>query len=459
MSTLPSSPLAASNARIAFAMSPSTLTDETQVSELPAGVLALILLAFLMRLPVDARLRAREVSRGCRTLLNEPRFWTVLDFSRGSGVEARVSRALLFAAGERGRGHLHTLNLTGVGGLSYEHLAQFVAVHGQSLRSVTAPEGLQFSADRVTRLCRSAPLRTLRCYVGCGAANALPLLRCEAPCALLHIVKLWVHCFDNNEQVLDLAAALPSHRGKIKALTVFQAPLRNGAVANALMHRVAEARVSDFFFTNCGLAPASLSCLTRLLEDGCLERMSIRDNWRALFEEGPDLTTFCHALRSSRLQALELSRCRLWRDPAAAGELLAALVGHPTLCELSLHYNLDADNTADVRRAAGEQLGSLITHNSALQKLNLAGNDLGEANLAPIFEALPRSSTLKELIFYGETISREFARDVILPAVRANTSLRTLDFGPYGETLPELAEAQAIVAARTQPDAGAIAAA
>ena len=453
-------------------MSPSTLTDETQVSELPAGVLALILLAFLMRLPVDARLRAREVSRGCRTLLNEPRFWTVLDFSRGSGVEARVSRALLFAAGERGRGHLHTLNLTGVGGLSYEDLAQFVAAQGQSLRSVTVLEWLMISADSVTRLCRSAPLCTLRCGVYCsGPAEALPLLRCEAPCAQLHVVKLWVSGFYNNEHaVLDLAAALPSHSGKIKVLTVREAPLGNGVVAAALIRSIAEARVSNVTFDYCHIAPASLSGLTWLLEDGCLERLHI-NNRHALFEEGPDLTAFCHALRGSTLQKLELESCGMWQDPAAAGELLASLVGHPTLQELSLHYERVGD-TDDARRTAGEQLASLITHNSALQKLTLCGSNLGEAGLLPIFEALRRSSTLKELLYrmsyaaedgggydYDVDIERDFARDVILPALRANTSLRTLSFGHYDVPLPELVEAQAIVAARTQPGAATVAAA
>ena len=445
-----------------------TLAQETQFGELPLEVVALILLC----LPVDARLRAREVSRGVRTLLNEPRFWLALDFSPGSGVEARLTRALLFAAGERGRGHLHTLDLTGVRNLFNEDLAQFVAVHGQSLRSVTVLEWLMISADSVTRLCRSAPLCTLRCGVYCsGPAEALPLLRCEAPCAQLHVVKLWVSGFYNNEHaVLDLAAALPSHSGKIKVLTVREAPLGNGVVAAALIRSIAEARVSNVTFDYCHIAPASLSGLTWLLEDGCLERLHI-NNRHALFEEGPDLTAFCHALRGSTLQKLELESCGMWQDPAAAGELLASLVGHPTLQELSLHYERVGD-TDDARRTAGEQLASLITHNSALQKLTLCGSNLGEAGLLPIFEALRRSSTLKELLYrmsyaaedgggydYDVDIERDFARDVILPALRANTSLRTLSFGHYDVPLPELVEAQAIVAARTQPGAATVAAA
>ena len=204
------------------------------------------------------------MSRGWRALLNDPRFWLVLDFSRGSGVVACVTRALLFAAGERARGHLHTLDLTGDEDLGAEDLKQFVAAHGQSLRSLTASEGLKLKAKLVTRLCRSALLCTLRCYVGCNAAEALPLLRCEAPCALLHVVKLWVFRFDNNEQaVLDLAAALPYHSGKIKELTVYEAPLRNGAVADALVRGIAEAGVSDVSFLECRLASASLPGLSR----------------------------------------------------------------------------------------------------------------------------------------------------------------------------------------------------
>jgi len=423
-----------------------TLAQETQFGDLPWDFVALV----LMRLPVDARLRAREVSRGWRALLNQPRFWLVLDFSRGSGVVARLTRALLFAAGERARGHLHTLDLTGDEDLGAEDLKQFVAAHGQSLRSLTASEGLKLKAKLVTRLCRSALLCTLRCYVGCSAAGALPLLRCEDPCALLHVFKLSVVNFDNHQAVLDLAAALPSHSGKIKILDVNDAPLENGVVAGALLRGIAEARVSNVTFLNCHLSPASLPGLTRLLQDGCLETLSIT-NRETLFEAGPDLTAFCHALRSSTLQVLILNWCRLWRDRAAAGELLTSLGGHQTLRELSLRRN-QVNDTDDARRAAGEQLVSLIMHDSALQKLDLQHSSLGEAGLAPIFEALPRSSTLKELlysVFYNETISRVFAYDAILPAVRANSSLRKLNFGVSGETLPELAEARRIVAART----------
>ena len=160
---------------------------------------------------------------------------------------------------------------------STEHLAQFVAAHGQSLRTVTVPESRDLSADLVTRLCRSAPLCTLHCPVDCTFAEALPLLRCEAPCALLHIFKLEVHGF-HNQQFLDFAAALPSHRGKIKELTFSDFPLQNVARANALMRGVAEARLSHLTLWHCRLAPAMLPGLTQLLQAGCLERLSVNNH-------------------------------------------------------------------------------------------------------------------------------------------------------------------------------------
>ena len=80
------------------------------------------------------------------------------------------------------------------------------------------------------------------------------------------------------------------------------------------------------------------------------------------------------------------------------------------------------------------------------------------ATTVPVLQALPRSSTLKGLLYpiwHFTQKSREFARSVILPAVRASTSLRKLSFGPCMLPL-RLAKAKDIVAARTQPDTGAV---
>ena len=84
--------------------------------------------------------------------------------------------------------------------------------------------------------------------------------------------------------------------------------------------------------------------------------------------------------------------------------------------------------------------------------------ELEEAGLAPIFYALKDNTGLVELYFgLGEQISPVFARDVVLPSVRANTSLRKLVAGfgyadPFGGYPPpaEFAklEVEDILAAR-----------
>jgi hypothetical protein len=71
-----------------------------------------------------------------------------------------------------------------------------------------------------------------------------------------------------------------------------------------------------------------------------------------------------------------------------------------------------------------------------------------------IFDALKGSTGLAELYLSDERFSPEFVRDVVLPAVSANTSLRTFEglHSVTGELLPELREVDAVLAARRQAD-------
>ena len=79
--------------------------------------------------------------------------------------------------------------------------------------------------------------------------------------------------------------------------------------------------------------------------------------------------------------------------------------------------------------------------------------------MAPIFEALRCTSTLTELSLRGEQFSLDFVRDVVLPAVRASTSLRNLESvnlvdaeEDEEELLPELREVEGILEARRLAD-------
>ncbi len=52
---------------------------------------------------------------------------------------------------------------------------------------------------------------------------------------------------------------------------------------------------------------------------------------------------------------------------------------------------------------------------------------LRDAGLGPLFDALPANAHLRTLRFRYSQLSDAFARERLLPAVRANSSLRELD--------------------------------
>jgi hypothetical protein len=130
-----------------------------------------------------------------------------------------------------------------------------------------------------------------------------------------------------------------------------------------------------------------------------------------------------------------------WRDAAAA--LLSALAGHASLRTLSLAMNTLAAADGSV---AGAALGALVKANApALTQMDVALCSLGDTGLRSLFQALPANTHLCTLKVSFNGMSAIFARDVLLPAVRANTSLRKLS---TSAEFPEGREAEALVAAR-----------
>jgi hypothetical protein len=69
----------------------------------------------------------------------------------------------------------------------------------------------------------------------------------------------------------------------------------------------------------------------------------------------------------------------------------------------------------------------------------------------PLLEALPHNTHLRLVACEGNGMSAAFARDVLLPAVRANTSLLVLDAGDEHDAA---VEANALVAARAAAPPG-----
>ena len=422
----------------------------------PPNVVALL----FSLLPLDTRLRAREVCRGWRGFLEDASFWTRVDLSASCCVNPRFltsedrALALLRAACARAKDNVLSVDLTGVDTDGHPDLDPFViewwetasAAIKASLRDLVAPPDRALEVERVTELCRALPLCRVRCGVQSGAVELLPLLRREPPYELLTNNALRAtrtidfggeddeddeaDAEDGDQAFLDLASALSVCMGMEK-LHFFDVPLTTRAVLDALVDAAISASIKDMDFEECGLSQTALPALTRLMQSPGFERLSVWNDDATLFE-GPALPAFCAAVRNCKsLKTLELESVRLWDDMAAASQLIAALEGLPALHKLGL-WNNRTDGTPAMQRAVGECLARLIACSTSLRVLKLCGTELGETGLAPIFEALRNNNSLTELcfddeMFAKERVSLDFARDVVLPAVRANTSLRKLE--------------------------------
>jgi hypothetical protein len=110
---------------------------------------------------------------------------------------------------------------------------------------------------------------------------------------------------------------------------------------------------------------------------------------------------------------------------------------------------------AAYQAAVGQLLGALVAADApALRELDVANGFLGETVLGPLCAALPHNTHLLTLDCSGnETMDVAFARDVLLPAVRANTSLRTLFARNDDDDVNILVrEAERVIAERADAD-------
>jgi hypothetical protein len=138
---------------------------------------------------------------------------------------------------------------------------------------------------------------------------------------------------------------------------------------------------------------------------------------------GEHLAAFCLALRSCKLNSLNLGATHLFESLPGGLAVIDALVGHPTLQTLLLYWN---EASQQNRGAVGEALGRLVAANSALQSLDVDYCRLGDDALRPLFAAVAQSTRLRELTCTGNDISQRVRPRVVLPAVRSNASLRSL---------------------------------
>jgi len=311
--------------------------------------------AIFALLPVDSRLRCREVCRGWRAFLADARHWQVLDLSLSSGV-ARRMLALLCAASERTRGTLRELDVSGwyqmpVGEgedeLDSVQLLPLLRANAASLlklrawKPVDSGEGYLTSTTGVEDLLAAAPrLRLLECDAGLEGEDArgpLPRLLREPHFTPLRLQTLYISADTVQPPLLVPAlAAWAATHASLKRLDLLRVRLDSEAALDAVVS-LAMSQLRHLTLFCCSLSPASLPALTLMLEASLTVLCIYNDDAPLLV--GAAVPAFCAALRASRLVSLELCNMRLWESQADGLAVIAACTDHPTLREISFEYN------------------------------------------------------------------------------------------------------------------------
>jgi hypothetical protein len=402
--------------------------EDASLATLPHALLQHI----LARLPLDQRLRCAEVCRGWRAALQERSLWAELDFSPTSGVAHAVTDALLRAAAARAAGCLRLLDVTECKAITHEALLGVVAANGGALRElrtclVSAEWIAAPFADAVAALLRAAPhLLRYDADVKCaGVAQALSVLRNEPPFGVLRVQRLAVYTYivDGEAGMHALAAAMAAY-GSLSRFRLYDGALGAPAAAHALVDACLARRLTHVWFIDCSLTPAAAPALARLLGGGACTHLAINASDPIQMLDEPAAEVLGDALRAcSTIEELTLAgRRSLWGDVAAA-TVLNAVVGHGSLRRLRISLNSEAGHAP----AAGAAIGALVAANAAaLATLDISHCAWGDADLSPLVDVLAHNTHLRVLHCCGSHLTEPFMRNRLLPAVRANTSLREL---------------------------------
>jgi hypothetical protein len=403
-----------------------------------------LVLAVFSALPPDARARAALVCRGWRAVLREWSLWTFLDLSPASGVTVRATDAVLRGAAARAGGGLHTLIVTGCRFITADALLAAAHANAGALRELRASATTLLDFRAVEALARAAP-QLLACHadVRCDAHEAHQLLRNQGAFASVRVHDLQVMQLTELDEtgVLALAADFLQH-ASLSNLSLLGVQLGTPAALQAVVDAAITCSMPSLGLAYARLLPASAPALAQLLGGGKLRSFIIFNEGRQLLDQ-PAAVLLAQAVRATMLTTFVLHDVQLWRDPAAASTMVGALVAHPSLVQIRLSTN--AVGAAD-QTTAGAALGALVAADAfMLRMLTLSGCALGDAGLGPLVHALSGNTHLWKLECEDNDLTEAFVRDQLLPAVRANTSLRKLHIGLEWDSARE---AEAIVATR-----------
>ena len=436
-------------------------------------------LRIFLALAPDERGRASCVCRAWRDMTAAPSLWTRLDMSGVSLAYTETDwlrfNAVLLGAAGRARGQLrqvdtsqHRLFCQG----SLDRLLPVLTASAGSLRELhlhTIHGNDYLVSITVEAVMAAAPLLQVLTaeYVCCVWQDAPRLLRAEPPFALLQMRRtLYVYfSFRDGLGGMDrfgpFAAALADAalHPMLSDLIIWGADTAQPALMGALVDAALARRLHKLKLEEC--MPPAAAPLARLLAEGSLailEIDSLADSADTALFEAAGAALVADALRmNTTLTTLCFDHALLCLDRRAAELLLGALVGHSSLRKLRISGEVMQtwdEETSDDPVVFGSALGALIAVDApALQVLVCNDNDLEDDGLAPIVEALPLNHHLRVLDVSRNSVSEAFAREWLLPAVRANTALREFALAqhPWRPTAAE-AEAAELVRSRSPHD-------
>ena len=361
-------------------------------------------------------------------------------------IEDKLHRALSHSAGA-----LVALDLSDVFVWSPPVLLDELGSHSATLRELRLPpDAVVVPAGRAARsfcgtkvvdlgeLLVAAPrLKALHANVLCSWNEASSAVRREPPFTSLVLRELRIDCGEDNHspgagaRLSDVAGALADRalQPTLERLEVQSAELSPAQSLEVLADAVLARRLPRIAM--CGCSPAAPAILARLLGGNVLEELHATFPYGevALLDDvGASLVAASlrstHALTSLVLRGTSIATA----DAApVACALLGALTGHASLRLLELSHEYGGPmflRSGGARRALGAALGALVAADApALQSLNLCFNYLKASGMRPLVQALVGNRHLLKLNITYNRLYEAFARDVLLPAVRANTSL------------------------------------